>query len=63
MNDDRPQLIVHTDHNPDEIRSFYEIPDAIARLVQSTGDQRTFAQCLADLAVAGQMDVADGSDA
>ena len=46
---DNAVVYVHTDHNPDEVRSFYEIPDALARLVQPTGDRRTFAQALADL--------------
>lgn len=47
---ERPQIFVHTDHNPDEIRTFYEVPDAIARRIQPYSDRRTFAQCLADLA-------------
>ena len=49
MSDDRPQIFVYTDHNADEIRSFYEIPSVVARLVQPEGEPRTFAQCLADL--------------
>lgn len=55
--DDRPQIIVHTDHNPDGVRSFYEIPDATARLLQPDDDRRTFVQCLADLVAPGQEDV------
>lgn len=47
---ERPRIFVHTDHNPDLVSSFYEIPDAIARRIQPPGDRRTFAQCLADLA-------------
>ena len=46
---ERPEVVVYTDHNPDEIRVFYEIPDAVARLVQPSGDLRTFVQCVADL--------------
>lgn len=45
----RPQVHVHTDDNPDEVRCFYEVPDALARRIQPQGDRRTFAQCLADL--------------
>lgn len=48
--DDRPTIHVHTDHSPDKVRTFYEIPDAIARRLQPDGDTRTFVQCLADLA-------------
>jgi hypothetical protein len=48
--DDRPVIVVHTDHNPDKVRSFYEIPDALAQMIQPDGDSRTLAQCLADLA-------------
>lgn len=45
----RDRIFVHTDHNPDPVRSFYEIPDELARLVQPEGDPETFAQCLARL--------------
>jgi hypothetical protein len=45
----RGHIYVHTDHNPDKVVSFYEIPDEVARLVQPEGDRRTFVQCLADL--------------
>lgn len=47
--DDRPMLFVHTDYSPDEVRCFYEIPDA---LVQAFADDRgnsTIAQALADI--------------
>jgi hypothetical protein len=46
---ERPVVQVHTDHNPDPVRCFYEIPDAVARRLQPDGDKRTFVQCLADL--------------
>lgn len=45
----RPRVHVETDHNPDEVRGFYEIPDALAQMVRPEGESRTFAQCLADL--------------
>lgn len=48
---ERGELYVHTDHNPDEVRVFYEVPDAVAALIRPAGDPRTFAQALADLAI------------
>jgi hypothetical protein len=47
--DDRSQVLVHTDYNPDKGRIFYEIPNAIALRIQPDGDPRAFTQCLADL--------------
>lgn len=49
--DTRPVLMVHADHSADDVRAFYEIPEAVTRLVQPEGDRRTFAQCLADLVI------------
>lgn len=49
MTDKRPKVFVHTDHNADAVRSFYEIPKALADHIQVEGDARTFTQCLADL--------------
>lgn len=46
---ERPVIYVHTDHNADPVRSFYEIPDALAALVRRGDERRTFTECLADL--------------
>ena len=46
---DRPVLFVHTDHNPDEVRTFYELPDSLIDLLRGPDDSRTVAQALADL--------------
>lgn len=43
------RVLVETDHNPDEVRSFFEIPQAIVDRVWQPDDSRTFAQALADL--------------
>jgi len=58
--DKRPQVIVHTDHNPDEVRSFYEVPGALVNLIRPSDDERTFVQALADLVHAESL--ASGSD-
>jgi hypothetical protein len=50
--DDRPQVHVDTDSNPDAVRAFYEIPDAVAQRIRSTGppeDKRTFVRALIEL--------------
>lgn len=52
--DERPQIHIHTDHNADDIRTFYEIPRVIAEAIQPEGESRTFAQCLADLVARNQ---------
>lgn len=40
MTDDRPQLHVDHDFNPDEVRMFYEIPDALAAEIRTAaGDE------------------------
>lgn len=51
--DERSTVHVHTDHNPDSVRVFYEVPDALAKRIQPAGDRRTFTQCLADLVETG----------
>jgi hypothetical protein len=50
MSDDqRPCVYVHTDHNADDVRVFYEIPEALAQAVRNREDDpRTFTQALAD---------------
>ena len=56
----RPQLFVHSDYSPDDVRTFYEIPDAIAEQVRpGPDDARTFAQALADLVTAREQAIAD----
>lgn len=52
-------VYVHAEYNPDEVRTFYEIPDSLAQEVRLRrrlsswprdveSDPRTFAQALAD---------------
>jgi hypothetical protein len=50
-------IYVHTDHNADAVRTFYEIPDTLAQKVRKfacldswdvESDPRTFTQALAD---------------
>lgn len=47
--DERGHCYVHADFNPDVVRTFYEIPREVARLIQPEGERRTFVECLADL--------------
>jgi hypothetical protein len=58
--DARPIIYVHTDHNPDAVRTFYEIPDVLVQEVRKRvrlaswprdveEDPRTFTQALADV--------------
>lgn len=47
--DQRPVVYVHNDYSPDDVRIFYEVPEAIARRIQPANDRRTFAKCLADM--------------
>jgi phosphate/sulfate permease len=47
--DDRTQMYIHCDYNQDDIRSFYEVPDALRDLVKAHDPDRTFAECLSDL--------------
>jgi hypothetical protein len=57
--DPRPVVYVHTDHSPDAVRTFYEIPDALVQRIrlhrrldrwprEQDSDPRTFTQALAD---------------
>jgi hypothetical protein len=53
MPDERPVVYVHTDHNPDDVRTFYEIPDALAeRLRRGCPDDWTMTRCIAEGALA-----------
>lgn len=45
----RSHVYVHADYNPDEVRTFYEVPRALATRIQADGERRTFVECLADL--------------
>lgn len=47
--DERCHLYVCADFNPDEVRTFYEVPREVALRVQPEGERRTFVECLADL--------------
>ena len=47
--DERPHVYVHADYNPDDIRTFYEVPQALSDRIQPEGERRTFAACLAAL--------------
>lgn len=51
MSEDDPRdvVYVHTDHNPDEVRTFYEVPEVIAVQVMAGNPDGTFAQGLADM--------------
>lgn len=49
MPDNRPTVYVNADHNPDDVRCFYEIPEALAKRILPNNDRRTFAGALADL--------------
>lgn len=49
MSPPRPIVYVHTDHNADDVRTFYEVPEILARRLQPEDDERTFTQALADL--------------
>lgn len=60
--DTRPHVYVHTDHNPDDVRVFYEVPDVIVEaLQQGTPDHFTFAQVLADILRRWQIDLEEGA--
>lgn len=45
--DPRPHVFVFADHNPDDTRHFYEIPDAVRYVVLPPGSQLTFVEGLA----------------
>jgi hypothetical protein len=45
--DDRPCLYVAAVHNEDDVRTFYEIPAALARQVQPADAYETFCELLA----------------
>ncbi len=44
-----PTIHVFCDYNPDEVKMFYEIPDALGKLIQSNDSDLTFTECLAFL--------------
>jgi len=44
---DIPTVYVFCDYNPDEVKMFYEIPDALAELIQPADSSWTFTECLA----------------
>lgn len=47
---DRPRVYVHNDHNDDPVRTFYEIPDALAqRIWDAQPHAQVFTQALAAL--------------
>lgn len=47
--DDPPHVYVHCDYNPDEIKTFYEVPDALVEMVRPAESRLTFVECLAGL--------------
>jgi hypothetical protein len=44
--DERPHVYVHTDYNPDDVRTFYEIPEALVEQVRSIDPAMPFTQAL-----------------
>lgn len=42
-----PNVYIHCDYNPDEIKRFYEIPDALVEAIRPAESRLTFAECLA----------------
>lgn len=57
--EDATNVFVATDHNPDRVRTYYEIPDAVAERVRPPADRRTFVQALSDLLVVGRTSPTD----
>ncbi len=47
--DDVPTCYVHCLYNPDEVKTFYEIPDALSDLIKGTNTELSFTECLAQL--------------
>lgn len=48
MASERARIYVETDHNADDVRSFFEVPEALVRRFWAEADDRTFTQALAD---------------
>jgi hypothetical protein len=52
--DTAPCVFVHADYNEDEVRTFYEVPEAVAERVYATNSDLTFAEALAALVPLGE---------
>lgn len=44
-----PTIYVSCNYNPDEVKIFYEVPDALAEMIRSVDAELTFVECLSYL--------------